>query len=287
MRQSKASASAMTVALARAHLHWLGAIDDPHAGAVLTRRHRAAGRLFRQGPLAGYGRSPTFGYIACRTRFFDDSVRMALAEGVTQVVLLGAGYDSRPLRVAGQGVRYFEVDHPATQADKRRRLLAPDVTYVGSDLTHDDFPGALRRSGYDGARPSIILAEGLTMYLDQATNERLFTALAGLAVAGSRLAVDFAQGGGSVSFPSQVVASAIRLSWRLTGEDRYDWADGSTALGLLRDAGWAVTEAADGPTLADRYLHGTPLRIEGISPSAFCVLATRDVGGPPVGTSRP
>lgn len=275
MRETKASASAMTVALARAHLHWLGAVDDPHAGAVLTRRHHAAAQVFRRGPFADYGRSPTFGYIACRTRFFDDAVTTALDAGVTQVVVLGAGYDSRPLRLARQGVRYIEVDHPATQAEKRRRLPGPDVTYVASELAADDLTGALRQAGYEDDRPTIFLAEGLTMYLDQAANERLFTALAGLAIRGTGLAVDFAQGGGSVSLPSQAVASAIRLSWQLTGERRYDWADRSTALELLQAARWSVTEVGDGPTLAERYLQGTPLRTEGISSSAFCVVATR------------
>jgi len=265
----------MTVALARAHLHWLGAIDDAHASAVLTRRHRSAALAFRRGPLADYGRSPTFGYIACRTRFFDAAVTEAMEEGLTQVVVLGAGYDSRPLRLVRPGVHFFEVDHPVTQAEKRRRLPARGVTYVEADLGTDHLPHGLLRSGFERDRPAIFLAEGLTMYLDRATNEGLFRSVASLAAVGSRLAVDFAQGGGSVSLPSQVVASAVRLSWQLSGEQRFDWADEATALGLLRAAGWDVTDASNGPVLAERYLQGTPLRVEGISPSAFCVLARR------------
>jgi methyltransferase (TIGR00027 family) len=275
MRDTKASVSAMTVALARAHLHWLGVIDDPFASTVLTRRHQSAALMFKRGPLADYGRSPTFGYIACRTRFFDDAVIAAVKVGLTQFVTLGAGYDSRPLRLARPGVRYFEVDHPATQAEKRRRLPGGDVSYVGAEFRRDDLPDALLRSGFERDRPAIFLAEGLTMYLDQATNEGLFSTVASVAAAGSRLAVDFAHGGGSVSLPSQVIASAIRLSWQFSGEQRYDWADETAALDLLRSAGWSATEVSNGPVLAKRYLQGTPLRVDGISPSAFCVLATR------------
>jgi len=87
--------------------------------------------------------------------------------------------------------------------------------------------------------------------------------------------VDFSQGGGSVSLPSRVVASAIRRSFEYRGEQRFDWADQATVLDLLETSGWTVSELSTGPVLAERYLRGTPLRTEGISPSAFCVLATR------------
>jgi methyltransferase (TIGR00027 family) len=275
VREGKASASAMTVALARAHLHRLGAIDDPHAGTVLTPRHEVAGLAFRRGPLAGYGRSPTFGYIACRTRFFDDAVTRALDDGVTQVVILGAGYDSRPLRLARPGVRWFEVDHPATQTETRRRLPAPDVTYVPLDLVAGDLPAALRRAGFERSRPAAFLAEGLTMYLERSTAGSLLADIAGAAAPDSRLAADFSQGGGSVSLPSRVVASAMRRSFEVRGEQRFDWADEATTLELLRGAGWAVSEVARGPELAERYLRGTPLRTEGVSPWAFCLQATK------------
>ncbi len=61
-------------------------------------------------------------YLRGRTSFFDRVVVNALEPEVTQVVVVGAGYDGRALRYAKLGVRWFEVDHPATQIDKRRRL---------------------------------------------------------------------------------------------------------------------------------------------------------------------
>ena len=62
--------------------------------------------------------------LIARTRFFDDRVLAALSAGIRQVVILGAGYDDRALRFRSPGVRFFELDHPATQADKARRLRA-------------------------------------------------------------------------------------------------------------------------------------------------------------------
>src|SRR5947209_2006242 len=70
-------------------------------------------------------------WITARTKFFDDAVVRALEHDVRQIVLLGAGYDGRPLRYRTPGVRFFEVDHPATQVDKRQRLAAADASAEG------------------------------------------------------------------------------------------------------------------------------------------------------------
>src|SRR5256884_4594366 len=61
-------------------------------------------------------------YLAARTSFFDRTVTGALGRGVAQVVVGAAGYDGRAFRYAKPGVRWFEVDHPATQRDKLERL---------------------------------------------------------------------------------------------------------------------------------------------------------------------
>ena len=73
-----------------------------------------------------------------RTRFVDQEVLQAIAQGIAQVIIVGSGYDGRCLRFRKQGIRFFEVDHPATQADKRRRLEAvgaavDHVTFVATD----------------------------------------------------------------------------------------------------------------------------------------------------------
>jgi hypothetical protein len=70
--------------------------------------------------------------IIARTRFFDGRVLAAISAGTGQVVILGAGYDDRALRFRSPGVRFFELDHPATQADKARRLRALRAAKPGS-----------------------------------------------------------------------------------------------------------------------------------------------------------
>ena len=93
-------------------------------------------------------------YLAARTAFFDRTVTGALGRGVTQVVVGAAGYDGRAFRYAKPGVRWFEVDHPATQRDKLERLerLGIDtshVRFVEADFTRDPVAGRLRAAGLD------------------------------------------------------------------------------------------------------------------------------------------
>ena len=91
--------------------------------------------------------------MQARTAFVDDAVLSAMAAGVTQVVVVGAGYDDRALRFRTPGVRFFEVDHPLTQADKRGRVeqlgAAGDVSFVPVDLARDDLGSAFDQAGHD------------------------------------------------------------------------------------------------------------------------------------------
>src|ERR1700684_2239682 len=88
-------------------------------------------------------------YLAARTSFFDRVVVPAIGRGVQQIVVGAAGYDGRALRYAKPGVRWFEVDHPATQRDKRDRLArlgitAPQVWVLAARFTQDPVAARLR-----------------------------------------------------------------------------------------------------------------------------------------------
>jgi methyltransferase (TIGR00027 family) len=109
-------------------------------------------------------------WIAVRTAFLDDEVRKTTAP---QVVILGAGLDTRAARLARPGLRCFEVDRPDTQADKRARLSAlagyPTfaATYVGCDFEQDDFLERLQAAGFAAGEPALVLWEGVTYYLSE------------------------------------------------------------------------------------------------------------------------
>jgi len=120
-----------------------------------------------------------------RTRVIDDAVVAALADGVAQLLVLGAGLDSRAWRLPGvERARAFEVDHPSTQAEKRHRVGAtgvdPGVTFVSIDLVGGGLTNALMEAGFDPTTRSVVVWEGVTNYLDEASVDRTLAALAKL-----------------------------------------------------------------------------------------------------------
>jgi methyltransferase (TIGR00027 family) len=112
-------------------------------------------------------------WIALRTSFLDGFLRRRLKEGVDQVVILGAGLDTRAVRLQSPEVRFFEVDHPDTQAAKIEGLNAlgdypvEAATYVPCDFTHQTPVEQLIEAGMDPNRPTAVLWEGVVPYLDR------------------------------------------------------------------------------------------------------------------------
>ncbi len=235
------SRTSQAVALARVRLarpHTPG--GDPDAQRRLCRGMRPAGT----------GKLQTS--LIARTRFFDERVLAALSAGVGQVVILGAGYDDRALRFRTPGVRFFELDHPATQADKARRLRAMKTgsggpTLAPADFRADDVAGVLEASGHDAGQPTLFLCEGLLVYLDQPTCVRLLGALPARAAAGSELAASLAtHREGLDSGRVAAVANSRR------GHPRESWLTILPAAAhrdLLGRAGWRVDESVDAAQL--------------------------------------
>jgi methyltransferase (TIGR00027 family) len=108
-----------------------------------------------------------------RVKYFDDVLLGEVSAGVCQVVVLGAGFDSRPYRFRDElsDVHVIEVDHPVTAARKRQRVesvyggLPKGVTYLSVDLNHEDLRAALAGGGFDPDAPVLVLWVGVSMYL--------------------------------------------------------------------------------------------------------------------------
>ena len=117
------------------------------------------------GPLTLDGNQDMMRYLRARTAFFDRVVVNALGRNVRQVVSVAAGYDGRALRYAKPGVRWFEVDHPDTQADKLLRLErlgigVAHVAFIPADLARIDVASPLLESGWRPDAPSLCCARG-------------------------------------------------------------------------------------------------------------------------------
>ena len=181
--------------------------------------------------------------MAARTRFFDQVTLAAIDAGITQVVIVGAGYDGRALRFGQPGVRFYEVDHPATQQDKRRRVeelgVAPDATiYIAHDLARGDLADALAAAGHAGNRASLFICEGLLLYLTRPVIEELLRGLRARAGSGSQLAVS-----ASELLPGALVAVRARMGllrlWQAAvGEPRRSLFGPGELGGLVERARW-------------------------------------------------
>lgn len=155
--------------------------EDPLARAFLTWPLAPVADLARIGPIHRLvvgvidrrwpGVRPS---VVARTRWIDRCLDGVLDGKIEQVVILGAGYDSRPYRLERlKGRSIFEVDHPDTQAQKRTRLeragITPrrDVRFVATDFTLGSLDGVMAAAGYRESLPTVFLWEGVTNYLTE------------------------------------------------------------------------------------------------------------------------
>ena len=205
------------------------------------------------GDLAGGPPGPMSRYLAARTSFFDHVVVASLAGGIEQIVIVGAGYDGRALRYAREGVRWFEIDHPQTQVDKRERLArlgiaTEHVAFLPVDLTETEVAPALLGAGFDPARSSLLLCEGLLVYLDRDVIDRLLAGLRSLAAPGSRLALSASVAVADDEGRERREAFSRRVA--AVGEPARTVLAPDEAEELLRRTGW--TAATAGPGASER-----------------------------------
>jgi methyltransferase (TIGR00027 family) len=177
--------------------------DDPYGLAfssstlagLVNRSHGERAEAIARIP----GLSTWIVHMQVRTRVIDDAVRGFAALGGRQVVVLGAGYDCRALRMPElAGAQVYEVDHPATQGHKlavlQRLGVTSPVQYLAWDFetsAMDDLPGALADAGHDGAAPTLTIWEGVTMYLTEAAIDASLRAIATWSAPGSELAMSY------------------------------------------------------------------------------------------------
>jgi methyltransferase (TIGR00027 family) len=141
------------------------------------------------------------GYYASNacTKHIDGILQEAVGKGLQQVVIIGAGLDSRAYRFRQQmpSVRFFEVDLPAAVARKKELVRAAvgkppaTVSYVSVDYRNGGMDGALKQAGYDGARQTLFVCEGVTRYIDAAAVDRTLRFIAENAASGSELVFDY------------------------------------------------------------------------------------------------
>ncbi|MCK5571619.1 MAG: SAM-dependent methyltransferase [Bacteroidetes bacterium] len=201
------------------------------------------------------------GNLLCRTRYIDDAFHDALQKGLDQVVLLGAGFDSRAYRIPRiERTRVFEVDHPATQAYKRSRLRlildAPPshVTFVPVDFDRQKLDGAMREAGFRADAKTFFLWEGVTQYITAEAVDDTFRWVSGSAAAGSRIVFTYIHKG--ILDGSFLANNAQRILSDLErlGEPWLFGLDPAELDGYLTQRGLDLIEQVGSSEYQDRYL---------------------------------
>jgi methyltransferase (TIGR00027 family) len=139
-----------------------------------------------------------------RTRFIDELMERAVRNGVTQLVILGAGFDTRAHRFAEllKDVAVIEMDHPATQEYKKRRVEvaldgAPaNLVYAPIDFARESLGEVLRAAGYQRDRRTYFICEGLSMYVPEEGMKETLRGIAAEAAPGSALLLEYFNRGG-------------------------------------------------------------------------------------------
>lgn len=203
--------------------------------------------------------NPAYAGVVTRTRYTEDALRDAVAAGVRQYVIVGAGFDSFGLRRPpfAHDLEILEVDHPATQTLKRRRLEECAVPppaglhFVGADLATLPLDTALARAAFDPRTPSFFSWLGVTMYLSHEANLATLRAIARCAAPGSVLVFSYfdLRVYGLTSGPFSELAQRVAA----LGEPFQSGFDPNTIAADLRGCGFTLEEDIDDREALERF----------------------------------
>jgi len=275
MQEARPSRTAMRVAMRRAAHQIFDApprvLDDPLAlpivgGEAVAKLEMAP--TLQRGRVARALRA----FMAVRSRVAEDALARAVDRGVAQYVILGAGLDTFPYRnpYPHSTLRVFEVDHPATQAWKRRRLEAAaiavpaSVTFAPVDFERQTLTDGLDAAGFNRHAPAFFSWLGVTMYL---SDDAFASTLAYVAStpAGGGLVFDYAVPRKSLGWMSRLALDAMARRVARAGEPFRTFFDPSALRDRLLKAGFRPVEDLGPDELNARYFTGRPdgLRVSG------------------------
>ncbi len=271
MKPGRPSRTAQWVAFARAYATLDPPedriCDDPIAAAYLSAPERALLLASRLPPVRAAAarestRSPFTGswlYPAVRTAFIDRALLRRVGEGLDQLVLLGAGFDSRAERFAGDlaGVRIFELDFPATQARKLAvRPAAPNVTYLPMDLAREPFADRLLAAGFDPAKRTVFLWEGVVYFLTREQVGAVLDGLRRLLSPGGTVLLDYGLAAPRMGVVDQALLAVSLAVTRLLGEPVQTRFAQDEVAPLFGGHGFTIADRAEVGELWRRHLRG-------------------------------
>jgi methyltransferase (TIGR00027 family) len=207
-------------------------------------------------------------FIALRSRYAEDRLAAAVARGVRQYVVLGAGLDTFAYRNphAARGLKVFEVDHPATQRWKRARLaevgiaLPPSLIFAPVDFETQNLSGELRRAGLDFGQPAFFSLLGVVIYLTEAAAMQSLGIVSRCAP-GTEIVFEFSLPASRLSGTARASRERSMAQVAAIGEPWLTFFEPEPLAGQLRSLGFTGVDLLD-PEEANRtYFAG---RIDGL-----------------------
>ncbi|HSY70495.1 MAG TPA: class I SAM-dependent methyltransferase [Edaphobacter sp.] len=226
MEPSRPSRTALRVALRRAAHQLYDApplvLDDPIAVPILGDTYGEELRRTPTRPDRPFSVALR-AFLVARSRYAEDTLARAVAQGITQYVLLGAGLDTFAHRNPYPQLRIFEVDHPATQQWKRELLqtsgfaTTANLTYAPVDFERESLPEELYSAGFDPQAPAFFSWLGVVPYL---TLEAFRSTIAfiGARPAGSGVVLDYGQPRSALPFLEKLAHDSLAARVQLAGE---------------------------------------------------------------------
>jgi methyltransferase (TIGR00027 family) len=248
-------------------------VDDPFAMRFLPPVHRFLVHLLRIPVLGPFLLSKrerqipgVMGNLLCRTRFIDETLCEAQRAGIKQLVILGAGLDSRAYRLRDDAVQVFEVDHPATQAWKQSRVMrscpVKQVIFVPFDFETQELTEIMSSSGFQTEVVSIFIWEGVTQYINAEAVDRTFAYLADASTTDSLLVFTYIHKGildGSVQLPG---AKEFLAELESQGEPWVFGIDPAELSGFLAERGFTLLEDVGAHEYRTRFLQPLGRKID-------------------------
>jgi methyltransferase (TIGR00027 family) len=269
MKKNRSSTTAQGIALARALEYERPAAericDDPLARKFVDTGFYLLGKLF-----AGYGERVgpgVLGFLAVRCRYMDDLLKESLSTGIAQVVILGAGFDSRAYRFGEllRGVKVFEVDHPATQKGKIEKLnrifgRVPEyISYVPIDFQTEDL-GKLISSGYVPSKKTLFIWEGVIQYLTADAVDQTLAFVAQQSAPGSSIVFDYLYASALHAEEKRGEIERMSRARRFTGEGLIFGIEEGTIGEFLRARGFTRVVDMTADDLHAKYFTGANLK---------------------------
>jgi methyltransferase (TIGR00027 family) len=205
-------------------------------------------------------------FLAARSKVAEEQLDAAVARGVLQYVLLGAGFDTFAYRNPHASVHVYEVDHPATQAVKRRRLdaakiaIPANVSYISVDLGEVPLAEALSASSFDASRPAVFAWLGVVPYLELASIKAVLRYVASMP-AGTEIIFDYGVPPRSLNFVARFFYRRVAKRVEAAGEPWKTFFTRDEMRDVLRECGFRNMEDLGANVINARYFAGRQDRL--------------------------